>query len=128
MNETVAEWFEKAEGDYGTGQRELAVTDRPNYDAVCYHAQQCVEKMIKGVLVHHGVVPPKIHDLLHLAKLLQDAVPSWDWSKQDLRWLTRAGMAFRYPGGSARQEHAEKALGLCTELCERLRKLADAEQ
>ena len=116
MNETVREWIDKAEGDYGVAERELRVGQRANYDAVCYHAQQCVEKLMKAVLVHRDVVPPKVHDLLHLAKLVRDACPSWDCGKEDLRWLTRAGMAFRYPGGSAAREHAEKALRLCAEM------------
>ncbi|MCH7720261.1 MAG: HEPN domain-containing protein, partial [Planctomycetes bacterium] len=103
-------------GDHGVAERELGAGERANYDAVCYHAQQCVEKLMKAVLVHRGVVPPKVHDLLHLAKLLRDALPSWDWSREDLRWLTRAGTAFRYPGGSAEREHAEKAFRMCTKL------------
>ncbi len=123
MNGTVREWIDKAEGDYGVAERELRAGERANYDAVCYHAQQCVEKLMKAVLVHRGVVPPKVHDLLHLAELLRDVCPSWDWSKEDLRWLTRAGMAFRYPGGSAKREHAEKALRLCGEMRSALTKL-----
>ena len=115
MNETAREWIDKAKGDHGVAERELGAGERANYDAVCYHAQQCVEKLMKAVLVHHGVVPPKVHDLLHLAKLLREACP-WDWSREDLRWLTRAGMAFRYPGGSAEREHAEKAFRMCTKL------------
>jgi HEPN domain-containing protein len=116
MNENVAEWIDKADGDFRTAQREFAVSDQPNFDAVCYHAQQCVEKLMKGVLIHRTVVPPKTHDLLHLDKLLRAACPSWDWSRDDLRWLTRAAVAFRYPGGLAGPEHAEKAFRLCSEL------------
>lgn len=127
MNGTVREWIDKAEGDFATARRELRAETQANYDAICFHAQQCVEKLMKAVLVHRGVVPPKVHDLSHLAKLLKDACPSWDWSKQDLRWLTRAGMAFRYPGGSAIREHATKSLAICTELRESLLKLVGNE-
>jgi HEPN domain-containing protein len=45
MNDVVQEWVSKAEGDYRTANREFAVTDEPNFDAVCYHAQQCIEKL-----------------------------------------------------------------------------------
>jgi HEPN domain-containing protein len=93
MNENVAEWTEKADGDFRTAQRELAVSDQPNFDAACYHAQQCVEKLMKGVLIHHAVVPPKTHDLLHLDKLLRDACPLWDWSRDDLRSVSGAVVA-----------------------------------
>jgi HEPN domain-containing protein len=44
MNPLTLEWIEKAEGDFATATREFAVTEKPNYDAVCYHAQQCAEK------------------------------------------------------------------------------------
>lgn len=39
VNRVVDEWVAKAVGDYRTGARELGVTHRPNYDAVCFHAQ-----------------------------------------------------------------------------------------
>ena len=44
MNELTTEWVAKAEGDYATAERELRARRRPNYDAVCFHAQQTVEK------------------------------------------------------------------------------------
>lgn len=47
MNEVVGEWVAKAEGDFATAWRELAATESPNYDAVCFHAQQCAEKYFK---------------------------------------------------------------------------------
>lgn len=58
MNATVREWIAKAEGDYNTAQRELGIVDSPNYDAVCFHAAQAVEKLMKALLIHLGVVPP----------------------------------------------------------------------
>lgn len=33
---------------------------------VAFHAQQTVEKSLKAVLVVHGQVPPRIHDLVRL--------------------------------------------------------------
>ena len=48
MNDTVKEWIQKAEKDYATATRELAALEQPNYDAVCFHAQQCIEKLMKG--------------------------------------------------------------------------------
>jgi HEPN domain-containing protein len=40
MNPLTLEWIEKAEGDFATAQRELRAHKLPNYDAVCFHAQQ----------------------------------------------------------------------------------------
>jgi HEPN domain-containing protein len=46
----TSEWISKAEADFGTLQREIQVVDYPNYDGVCFHAQQCAEKYLKGRL------------------------------------------------------------------------------
>ena len=34
MNPLTGEWVKKAEGDFGSAGRELAVVDGPNYDDV----------------------------------------------------------------------------------------------
>jgi len=49
MTETIKEWLAKAEGDFRTAQREMQAADSPNYDAVCFHAQQCVEKLVEAM-------------------------------------------------------------------------------
>jgi len=51
MNGTVKEWVLKAEADFATAGRELQATTAQNYDAVCFHAQQCVEKLMKALLL-----------------------------------------------------------------------------
>jgi len=37
---------------------------------MCFHSQQYAEKSIKAKLLESGTVPPKVHDLLMLSKLL----------------------------------------------------------
>ena len=69
MSEVLAEWVSKAEGDYDTAQRELKVRRKPNYDAVCFHAQQSAEKYLKAFLVLREIEPPRIHNLIELLKL-----------------------------------------------------------
>ena len=47
MKKLVAEWVKKAEGDAGTAKREAKVKEAAtNWDAVCFHAQQAVEKYL----------------------------------------------------------------------------------
>jgi HEPN domain-containing protein len=116
MNGTVREWVEKAEADYRTGSRELAASEKPNYDAVCYHAQQCVEKLMKALLIHRGILPPRTHNLLLLDKLLRAGWAEWSASLNDLEFLTRAGTAFRYPGATAERQDAAEAMEICTRL------------
>jgi HEPN domain-containing protein len=45
MKPLTQEWVKKAEGDFATAERELRARKNPNYDAVCFHAQQCVENI-----------------------------------------------------------------------------------
>lgn len=66
MNPRVAEWISKAEGDFLTAGRELRARKSPNYDAVCFHAQQCAEKYLKAVLQENERNIPKIHNLIEL--------------------------------------------------------------
>lgn len=48
MNPLTLEWFDKAEGDLATASREIRARRKPNYDAVCFHAQQAAEKYLKA--------------------------------------------------------------------------------
>lgn len=116
MNEVVREWVEKANADFHTARRELSVTDQPNFDAVCFHAQQCIEKLLKAALIQHGSQPPKTHDLIQLSDLLATQDSSWQPDIQDLRFLNQAAVGFRYPGDSAGYEEAEEAVGICDRL------------
>jgi HEPN domain-containing protein len=112
MNDIVKEWIAKAEGDFATAGRELQAQERPNFDAVSFHAQQCVEKLMKGLLIHLGVVPPKTHDLTYLDQILVSVCEGWSWPIEDLRFLTRASVDFRYPGESADQKEAAQAFDI----------------
>lgn len=127
MNETVREWIDKSEADYTTATRELTTSERPNFDAVCFHAQQCIEKLMKGLLIHRGVTPPRTHNLMWLDKLLRPVFPEWSASADDLELLTRAGSAFRYPGATAERGDATDAMAICTGLRESLLKLVGSE-
>ena len=109
MNDVVREWIDKAQGDHLTATRE-AQAEPPNYDAVCFHAQQCIEKLLKAALIARQQIPPRTHDLTVLSRLLRSTDPQWQWSVQDLRLLSRAAVDFRYPGESAGPEEAQAAL------------------
>ncbi len=125
MNGTVKEWIQKAEGAYTTAAREIRASESPNYDAACFHAEQCVEKLMKALLIHLGVTPPRTHDLAVLDSLLAPACPEWSWPVEELRLLTRAAIDFRYPGESADAEEAAKAFEIATRMRSKLRELSD---
>ena len=125
MNGTVREWIEKAGSDYRVCVRELTVREGASPDAICFHAQQCIEKLIKGLLVHHKTKPPLTHNLNQLVALVAPLYPTASWPVGELRFLTRVGAGFRYPGESADREDATKAVTICTRLREALLKLIE---
>jgi len=101
------------------------VPEEPNYDAVCFHAQQCIEKLMKGLMIHLGVIPTRTHDLAYLYQLLAPVCPDCSWPVEELRFLSRAAVAFRYPGESAEREEAEQALDIANRLLNMLLSLLE---
>jgi len=59
MKPITAEWVTKAEGDFATLERESRARKNPNYDAACFHAQQCAEKYMKALLAKGGREVPQ---------------------------------------------------------------------
>jgi len=62
----------------------------------------------------------KQHDLSYLHGLLAPVCTEWSCQIEDLRFLTRAAVDFRYPGESADKEEAAEAFEICTRLREKL--------
>lgn len=120
MNATVREWLTKAEGDFITARRELRARKSPNYDSACFHSQQCIEKLLKALLIARKIVPPRTHNLVELHRLIRQVEPTWIWDQQELDWLSRAAVAYRYPGNAATRPQAVMALAICRRLRERL--------
>ena len=112
MNELVNEWVKKAEGDYNTAQREIKVTSNPNWDGVCFHCQQGVEKLLKALLQKNYLKFTKIHDLAELLRLSVGIHAELNELKDDLEWLTIFSVEFRYPGETALKEDAQKAFDI----------------
>lgn len=79
MKPITQEWVDKAEGDFATAQRELRARNFPNYDAACFHAQQCIEKYLKARLQKENIRFSKTHDLSVLL------ICCWWWSQIGMR-------------------------------------------
>ena len=107
------EWVEKAENDWSSLNREIRVRKNPNYDAVCFFAQQCVEKYIKARLVEADIYFKKTHDLGYLLELSAQIEPLWTAYDRELRLLSDYGGEFRYPGASADLGIAKNARSVC---------------
>ena len=104
MKAGTREWVDKAEADFATAGRELRARRQPNYDAACFHAQQCVEKYLKAKLVEVKIRFTKTHDLVRLLDLILPREPLWELFRPLLIELSRFAVAFRYPGESATRE------------------------
>jgi HEPN domain-containing protein len=104
MNAEVREWVQKAEEDYSVAVREMRVRRNPAYNAVCFHAQQCLEKYLKASLARGGRPFPRTHDLEVLLGECIVEYPLWSAMQADLKRLSRYAVQFRYPGESADRE------------------------
>lgn len=110
MNPLTTEWVEKAEGDFLTASREARVRSRPNYDAVCFHAQQAAEKFLKAVLQENEIPIPKTHQLMDLLAICIKAEIIYKMLQADLTILDGYAVRFRYPGETAEKAEAKQAL------------------
>ena len=116
MKPITLEWIDKAEGDWYSAQRESRARKRPNYDAACFHAQQCVEKYLKAKLEEAGIGFSRTHNLINLLTLVLAVEPTWTVLQPRLTALNVYAIAFRYPGISATKSNAANALKDCREV------------
>ncbi len=69
--------------------------DSPD-EAIGFHAQQAVEKLLKAVLASRGVRYRKTHDLVELIDLLHENNILFPPELEDVRQLTPFATEFRY--------------------------------
>ncbi|MBW2248685.1 MAG: HEPN domain-containing protein [Deltaproteobacteria bacterium] len=112
MKDLTKEWIKKSEGDVGTAVRESSVKEGANWDAVCFHAQQAVEKYLKGILQEIEKPFSKTHDLSVLLELALSEFSELSVLADDLEWLSAFAVEFRYPGEDALEEDAKHALAV----------------
>ena len=128
MKPMTAEWITKAEGDFAVMERECLVKDNPNYDGICFHAQQCAEKYLKARLCEANITFGKIHDLAALLDQSLDGESTWERFREDLAYLSDFAVAFRYPGESADAESASDAQRYCRRFREAAREALGCEE
>ncbi len=122
MKLSTQEWIDKAEGDFVTAQMSYRARKQPNYDAACYHAQQCAEKYLKARLEEAGMAIPKTHNLYALLTLVSPLEPTWQSLSADLNVLNAFAIAYRYPGVTATKLDAQDAVKRCREIRRTIRR------
>ncbi len=110
MKALSQEWVDKAEADWTTARREFTVEDRPNYDAVCFHAQQCVKKYLLARMEEADIPFPATHHLGVLLSICVDLEPSWEALKESARTLTAHTIQIQHPGDMADENMAHQSL------------------
>jgi len=122
VSETKA-WFRKAAHDLRMA--ELAVRDEPAMtDQAVYHAQQAVEKAMKGLLTWHEHVFRKTHNLVELGEACAGFAPVLvSLLRRAAAGLSDYAWQYRYPGDGDEPDvaEAEAALNLARETVTALR-------
>ena len=122
--QVLKEWIVKAENDLTTAIHTLLLKERAPTDTICFHAQQCIEKYLKSILVLRKIDFPKTHDLKLLMKMIPEADrPNLDWELQDQ--LTRHATTLRYPDFAADPSlwEARKAVATARRVRKEVRRL-----
>lgn len=113
----VRAWFEKGEKDLRVAGLAL---DSPDslYDTVCFHAQQCVEKALKGYLIAHDRPVGKTHDLLLLLSSCEEIDPAFSAWTTACKRLSPYAIEPRYPDDFIEytREDAAEALDLAQKI------------
>ncbi|MER3514704.1 MAG: DNA-binding protein [Chloroflexota bacterium] len=109
MKPETQEWLDKAEGDWKVVQREMRAAD-PVWNVVCFLAEQCAEKYLKGFLEEHNIPFQRTHDLVVLLNASGGLLPELAPLRHQLAHLSVFGIATRYPGAQADQLAAQGAV------------------
>ena len=106
-------WFDYALDDFKAIK---VLLDEKVYRLVCFHAQQFVEKVFKGLLFQQGIDPPRTHDLGFLYQRLDQLNVPLKIDMANLEFLSDVYVEFRYPPdigllphGEPTKEDAERA-------------------
>lgn len=95
--ETIKGWLLLADGDLKTAEDELRMKEAVT-NAICFHAQQCVEKCLKAYLTSVNQPFGKTHDIAELVELAKKSDREFETLyKLKANKLTRYAVEVRYP-------------------------------
>lgn len=99
LADTLRHWIRKAEEDLRACEHLTGAGDEWLCRPASFHAQQCVEKYLKAVLVARGHTVPRTHDLERLLVIIgaDGATPAGLPGEEAMAILNRYAVAARYP-------------------------------
>jgi len=92
----VRGWLKKADSDLKNIKNNFNSEDIPT-DTICFHAQQAIEKYIKGALIYFRKHVAKTHDLVNLLTSIIPNIPELKAFEEDLEEISDYGVEVRYP-------------------------------
>jgi HEPN domain-containing protein len=122
MKPMTRAWAVKAEGDLATAEREAKVKDDPNFEAVCHHAKECALHYLRARLEEAEIPFPLTSHLVVLLELCLELEPSWDGSRNDLRFLTTSANQSMEPDSHTNRKIAQQALEMARSFREEARR------
>lgn len=107
----------------------LMEEESPLLDLGCFHAQQCVEKALKGFLTAHDRHVEKTHDLLDILELCIDVEPAFGRFESECSDLTPFAVDARYPGPEepATMEEARRLIAAADRIYQFVRDALDLD-
>jgi HEPN domain-containing protein len=101
-------WVTRAEADFATAR--TALRRKADFAFIaCFHAQQCVEKYLKAMLISNEIAFAKTHDLAALGELCEQAGILVPVDIRLLDDLTDYAVRTRYPGDDPTPDEARVA-------------------
>jgi len=67
------------------------------YRSICFHAQQFIEKVLKGIIEGAGLSPPRIHDINALEKRVDKLGFDVPLTENEILFLSSVYIDIRYP-------------------------------
>jgi len=113
--EIINKWVAKAGSDIRSAEILLNNAENPPTDAICFHAQQAVEKLLKAYLTSVDIKAGKTHDILSLLELCIEKDKEFETLPiEKLGKLTFYAVELRYPDEFyiPTYEEAEESLNL----------------
>jgi HEPN domain-containing protein len=93
----VVQWAQKAENDLTTASHTVRLRKNCPTDTVCFHAQQCVEKYLKALLVLNDIEFGRTHHVSALLTLLPPSIRP-PMTPEEQERFTEYAVTTRYPG------------------------------
>lgn len=114
-------WARKANQDFMTAMRELAIPGKTNFEAVCVHAHQCALRYLRARLALSDIPFPSTTHPVVLLEMTLELEPEWDELRDALRILRNSVMDLENLDHEPTRQTAQEAFDACHVVRKRVR-------